>query len=1177
MAARESKWSGVFGGGGGGGMSGPGSSTDGALSEFNGTSGELLRESTARVESDDLSLAGQLVKFNRDGTDGTAEGSGLRALGNAGATLAELLYDSTLASKWKAGPNGSLSAVLTAGATQTVQNKTFDNTNSIDVPDDQLRIEDTSDPTKKFRFDAGAVTAGQTRVVSVIDEDLELLGRTNTQTVTNKTHQDSIFDGGSASSARKIILPKGIKTALDALTQEEGLITYATDEDRGYLSNGTAQIKIGTVDGPASATDNQLVRFDGTTGKMIQDSAIGVNDSGDMAGVNDLDMTGDLLVGGNAVITGNLEVQGTETTLNTDELQVEDPTIQVNFGGTDASAEGSGIEALGTGNVARGRLQYDSALASKWKAGAAGSEKEILTAGDTQTVSSKTLNNTNSGAFKDDQFTLEDPADGTKKARFDAGNVTPGQTRVMAVPNADTTLVGTDTTQTVTNKLHQDSIFDGGTASTSRRINLPKDTFANLSALARSEGAVYYATDQDLVYYDDGSNLFPIGSGGSDGGLNLLVNPLDGWVASGAGVAVGVTTTSSDLPLPGIGASGIKIDFVSGSDYARRRFQTVDAVLSTVLAISWYQKTLNSYADGQAKLELWVNSDTTPGSYTGSYTEVSLLSDVSGDTLIPAVTRKLPLGTPYNFTSDGTLKNYELRIVRVSGTGSIVIQRPSVGTPAMQQTSAVVYLGREASLTTANFGIISAVSVDYWQIGNILKAIGRFTGGTPVAAAASITLRNGVLSDIGSSAQVIGRWWRGTASATTRKASPLFVGNLSSLIYLGNDDYTTAGDMATGINGSVAIGSGGEVVFFEYEIPISGWAKGPVNVIQQNTQSPIKAGIIMPFAGSTVPTGWLECDGSSYAQSTYPQLYAAIGATWATCTNPLTGSAYSAPSAGNFRVPDLRGVFLRGEGTFSDGIGTNTSLAGYQADQMQGHRHGFSSSAELFEAGAGSRSPGAGGSVESNIVTNVETDGTNGTPRTGKETRPRNVGVKYIIKAWDESFNLAGFAEATATQLGLVQGGRLPGSTSGVAIEAGKVGEVVTWASAPSTQSLTTSVADWTNASIILSAGVWQIFANITVQVATGTGAANSTTGVAYVTDSSNNVIQNMESGIVATTPSAATTLVTGMLSLSAVVSVSVSSTYKIRGIRIDGAGTGSAQLRNQGASYSRFYAVRIA
>jgi microcystin-dependent protein len=205
-------------------------------------------------------------------------------------------------------------------------------------------------------------------------------------------------------------------------------------------------------------------------------------------------------------------------------------------------------------------------------------------------------------------------------------------------------------------------------------------------------------------------------------------------------------------------------------------------------------------------------------------------------------------------------------------------------------------------------------------------------------------------------------------------------------------------------------------------VPITEWAnQGTVNLLNQQTQSPIKAGIIMPFAGATVPTGWLECDGSTYSQTLYPQLYATLGSTWATCTNPLTGSAYSAPTAGNFRVPDLRGTFLRGTGTFSDGIGTDTTLAGYQADQMQGHYHStpiqFSS---VNDAGTNFPYLNQGTAEISGTVTGPITDGTNGTPRTGKETRPRNVGVKYIIKAWDESFNLAGFGIAQAGQSGLI-------------------------------------------------------------------------------------------------------------------------------------------------------------
>lgn len=54
---------------------------------------------------------------------------------------------------------------------------------------------------------------------------------------------------------------------------------------------------------------------------------------------------------------------------------------------------------------------------------------------------------------------------------------------------------------------------------------------------------------------------------------------------------------------------------------------------------------------------------------------------------------------------------------------------------------------------------------------------------------------------------------------------------------------------------------------------------------------------ITPYAGSSAPTGWLLCDGSAVSQTTYAALYAIITSTY----------DVTAPGAGNFRVPDLRG------------------------------------------------------------------------------------------------------------------------------------------------------------------------------------------------------------------------------------------------------------------------------
>ena len=46
------------------------------------------------------------------------------------------------------------------------------------------------------------------------------------------------------------------------------------------------------------------------------------------------------------------------------------------------------------------------------------------------------------------------------------------------------------------------------------------------------------------------------------------------------------------------------------------------------------------------------------------------------------------------------------------------------------------------------------------------------------------------------------------------------------------------------------------------------------------------AGMIIRFAGSTAPSGWLKCDGSSYDRLRYPALSRVIGGSGSTFTVP---------------------------------------------------------------------------------------------------------------------------------------------------------------------------------------------------------------------------------------------------------------------------------------------------
>lgn len=75
------------------------------------------------------------------------------------------------------------------------------------------------------------------------------------------------------------------------------------------------------------------------------------------------------------------------------------------------------------------------------------------------------------------------------------------------------------------------------------------------------------------------------------------------------------------------------------------------------------------------------------------------------------------------------------------------------------------------------------------------------------------------------------------------------------------------------------------------------------------------SGTVVDFAGSAIPTGWLECDGTAVNRTTYADLFAAIGTTWGVGDGSTT-----------FNVPDLRrrttvGAGGSGTGTLGNALG----------------------------------------------------------------------------------------------------------------------------------------------------------------------------------------------------------------------------------------------------------------
>nr|WP_262925824.1 phage tail protein [Pseudomonas chlororaphis] len=175
------------------------------------------------------------------------------------------------------------------------------------------------------------------------------------------------------------------------------------------------------------------------------------------------------------------------------------------------------------------------------------------------------------------------------------------------------------------------------------------------------------------------------------------------------------------------------------------------------------------------------------------------------------------------------------------------------------------------------------------------------------------------------------------------------------------------------------------------------YTKAEIEALLKN-MSALPVGAMVPFPKGTVPPGFLEVDGSVQSAATYPDLAAYLGTTFNT----------GGEGAGNFRLPESRGEFLRGW-DHGRGVDGGRSPGSWQADAFQGHYHASAAdTARPYSTGGtvGDYLARFGtGNPTTNGVRDAINNGVDGTPRTASETRPRNLAVMWCIKAWNAPIN----------------------------------------------------------------------------------------------------------------------------------------------------------------------------
>lgn len=152
-------------------------------------------------------------------------------------------------------------------------------------------------------------------------------------------------------------------------------------------------------------------------------------------------------------------------------------------------------------------------------------------------------------------------------------------------------------------------------------------------------------------------------------------------------------------------------------------------------------------------------------------------------------------------------------------------------------------------------------------------------------------------------------------------------------------------------------------------------------ILNQFLDDAMPTGVVHAYGGTSIPSGYLLCDGAEVNRTTYARLFAAIG------------TAYGAGNGSTtFRIPDFRGYFLRGV----DGAAGRDTLA-----------------ASRTEMNAGGNTGNNVGSVQTGGSLNLSSQGhyTTFSPNLenqnfqsvvigygGGEVRPVNAYVNYIIK-----------------------------------------------------------------------------------------------------------------------------------------------------------------------------------
>lgn len=193
-----------------------------------------------------LEVKDKTITLNRGGNTSGAASSGLLVEGNSASVIAQILFDSTLASKWKIGDGSTTYEIVTVDHSQTLTNKSI-NASSNTITDTSAAQGDLLyfNGTKYVRFAKGS--ANQQIRVNSGGTDIEWF------TASSGATTKAVTVSGTQDSANKVFtLSSAVSSNSELIYLNGQLLTPGATND--YVISGTTLTFQSAIEAPA-ATD----------------------------------------------------------------------------------------------------------------------------------------------------------------------------------------------------------------------------------------------------------------------------------------------------------------------------------------------------------------------------------------------------------------------------------------------------------------------------------------------------------------------------------------------------------------------------------------------------------------------------------------------------------------------------------------------------------------------------------------------------------------------------------------------------------------------------------------------------------------------------------------------------------------------------------------------------------